>query len=430
MNRSDKLYLEAQKTMPGGVNSPVRSFKGMGISPEFITEGRGCHITSEDGHQYIDYIGAYGPLILGHCHPRVIAAIREASLKGTAYGTPTALEVRMAEKITSFISSMEMVRMVNSGTEATLSAIRLARAITGRDSIIKFNGCYHGHGDSFLIKAGSGALTLGVPDSPGVPPALAELTFVANFNDLESVREIFNSAPNSVAAVIIEPVAGNMGVIPPEDSFLQSLRKLTTDFGALLIFDEVMTGFRVCRGGAQDLYGVEPDLTTLGKVIGGGLPVGAYGGSRELMKQIAPAGPVYQAGTLSGNPLALAAGLTQLEVMDEKDGWTLLEENSKRFAEQITNLIQEMNLPITLNRVGSMLTLFFAEGPIRDFSTATRSDTNRYALFFRSMLTEGIHLPPSQFEALFISLAHEVDDFEQTLEALRKSFRLAFETHL
>ena len=407
MNRSDKLYLEAQKTMPGGVNSPVRSFKGMGISPEFITEGRGCHITSEDGHQYIDYIGAYGPLILGHCHPRVIAAIREASLKGTAYGTPTALEVRMAEKITSFISSMEMVRMVNSGTEATLSAIRLARAITGRDSIIKFNGCYHGHGDSFLIKAGSGALTLGVPDSPGVPPALAELTFVANFNDLESVREIFNSAPNSVAAVIIEPVAGNMGVIPPEDSFLQSLRKLTTDFGALLIFDEVMTGFRVSRGGAQQLYSVEPDLTTLGKVIGGGLPVGAYGGSRELMKQIAPAGPVYQAGTLSGNPLALAAGLTQLEVMDEKDGWTLLEENSKRFAEQITNLIQEMNLPITLNRVGSMLTLFFAEGPIRDFSTATRSDTNRYALFFRSMLAEGIHLPPSQFEALFISLAHE-----------------------
>lgn len=423
MSRSEELYQEAKRTMPGGVNSPVRAFRGIDMAPRFIAEARGCRITDEDGRTYIDYIGAYGPLILGHTHPRVVEALADASKKGTAFGAPTALEVELAEKVTSLVPSVDMVRMVNSGTEATMSAIRLARAATGRDGILKFEGCYHGHGDSFLIQAGSGALTMGVPDSPGVPRALAALTAVARFNDLDSVRHAFEAAPDTIAAIIVEPVAGNMGVVPPAEGFLEGLRQLSEQHGALLIFDEVMTGFRVSPGGAQELYGVTPDLTTLGKVIGGGLPVGAYGGRRDLMEQIAPAGPVYQAGTLSGNPLAMSAGLAQLETLEETNAWDRLETSSRRLEVGLQEILEELSLPLTVNRVGSMLTLFFTEGPVTDFESATQSDTKRHARFFRSMLSHGVHLPPSQFEALFVSLAHEPDDIDRTLEAVRASLK-------
>ena len=427
MSRNEQLYEEAKRYLPGGVNSPVRAFRGIDMAPRFITGARSCRITDEDGREYIDYIGAYGPLILGHAHPRVVDALEDAAKKGTAFGAPTALEVEMAKKVTSLVPSVDMVRMVNSGTEATLSAIRLARAATGRDGILKFEGCYHGHGDSFLIQAGSGALTMGVPDSPGVPASLAALTSLARFNDIDSVQRAFEAEPETIACVIVEPVAGNMGVVPPAEGFLEGLRQVSEQHGALLIFDEVMTGFRVSRGGAQELYGVSPDLTTLGKVIGGGLPVGAYGGRRDLMEQIAPAGPVYQAGTLSGNPLAMSAGLAQLEALEEANAWDRLETRSHQLEVGLEGILSELSLPLTVNRVGSMLTLFFTEGPVTDFESATRSDTKRHARFFRSMLESGVHLPPSQFEALFVSLAHEADDLDRTLEAARSSLRNAFE---
>ena len=427
MSRSEELYEEAKRYMPGGVNSPVRAFRGIDMAPRFITGARGCRITDEDGRDYIDYIGAYGPLILGHTHPRVVKALADTAKRGTAFGAPTALEVALAKKVISLVPSVDMVRMVNSGTEATLSAIRLARAATGREGILKFEGCYHGHGDSFLIQAGSGPLTMGVPDSPGVPRALAALTAVARFNDLDSVRRAFAASPETIAAIIVEPVAGNMGVVPPAEGFLEGLRQLSAQYGALLIFDEVMTGFRVSPGGAQELYGVAPDLTTLGKVIGGGLPVGAYGGRRDLMEQIAPAGPVYQAGTLSGNPLAMSAGLAQLEALEAANAWERLEVSSAQLEGGLKSILSDLSLPLTVNRVGSMLTLFFTEGPVTDFKSATRSDTKRHARFFRSMLEHGVHLPPSQFEALFVSLAHEPDDLDHTLEAARKSLTSAFE---
>ncbi len=426
MDRSDQLYEDAKRYLPGGVNSPVRAFRGIDIAPRFIAEAHGCRLTDEDGRDYIDYIGAYGPLILGHGHPRVLSALEAAIKKGTAFGAPTALEVEIAQKVTALVPSVEMVRMVNSGTEATMSAIRLARAATGRDGILKFEGCYHGHADSFLIQAGSGALTMGVPDSPGVPEALAALTRVARFNDLESVERVFEAAPDTIAAVIVEPVAGNMGVVPPAGGFIQWLRQLADRFGALLIFDEVMTGFRVSRGGAQELYGVRPDLTTLGKVIGGGLPVGAYGGRRDLMEQIAPSGPVYQAGTLSGNPLAMSAGLAQLEQLEQANSWERLETSSEQLASGLMGIVEELSLPLTLNRVGSMMTLFFTGGPVTDFASATGSDTKRHARFFRAMIENGVHLPPSQFEAWFVSLAHEPDDLGHTLDAARKSLLTAF----
>lgn len=428
MSRSEELYQQAQRYMPGGVNSPVRAFRGIDMAPRFMTEGRGCRLKDADGREYIDYIGAYGPLILGHGHPRVVDALTRATEKGTAFGAPTELEVEMAAKVTSLVPSVEMVRMVNSGTEATLSAIRLARAATGRDGIIKFEGCYHGHGDSFLIQAGSGALTMGVPDSPGVPAALAALTYAATFNDLDSVRNVLRAEPEGIAAVIVEPVAGNMGVVPPADGFLPGLRRLCDEHGALLIFDEVMTGFRVSRGGAQELYDVSPDLTTLGKVIGGGLPVGAYGGRRDLMEQISPAGPVYQAGTLSGNPLAVSAGLAQLEALEETDAWTHLETSSAQLESGLRAIVSERSFPVTLNRVGSMLTLFFTEGPVNDFESATSSDTKRHARFFRSMLENGVHLPPSQFEAWFVSVAHGPADLELTIDAATRALEAAFET--
>jgi glutamate-1-semialdehyde 2,1-aminomutase len=425
-NRNEELYRESKQFLPGGVNSPVRSFRGLEIAPRFIAEGRGARIRDEEGREYIDYIGAYGPLILGHGHPAVLEALRRTIERGTSFGAPTALELDLAKKVCTMVPSIEMVRMVSSGTEATMSAIRLARAATGRDGIVKFEGCYHGHGDSFLIRAGSGALTLGVPDSPGVPSALAELTLVATYNDLESVSRLFETRGETVAAVIVEPVAGNMGVVPPAPGFLEGLRELTSRHGALLVFDEVMTGFRVGRGGAQERYGVAPDLTTLGKVIGGGLPVGAYGGRRDLMEMVSPAGPVYQAGTLSGNPLAMSAGLAQLEALEELNAWERLEASSAHLEDGLRGILTDRGLGLALNRVGSMMTLFFTESAVVDFESATRSDTKRHARFFREMLDRGVHLPPSQYEALFVSLAHEQDDLDRTLEAAREGLREAF----
>ena len=423
MDRSEELYRESLRYMPGGVNSPVRAFRGLDVAPRFIVEGKGSRIRDEDGREYIDYIGAYGPLILGHGHPAVIEAVERALARGTSFGAPTALELQLAKKVCALMPSVESVRMVSSGTEATMSAIRLARAATGRDGILKFEGCYHGHGDSFLIRAGSGALTFGVPDSPGVPGALASLTAIARYNDLGSVARIFEAQKGRIAALIVEPVAGNMGVVRPAEGFLQGLRDLCDRAGALLVFDEVMTGFRVAPGGAQELYGVRPDLTTLGKVIGGGLPVGAYGGRRDLMELVSPSGPVYQAGTLSGNPLAMAAGLAQLDALEESNGWERLERSGSYLEKGLLGILSELSLPFAVNRVGSMLTLFFSEGPVSDFETATRSDTRRHAVFFREMLERGVHLPPSQYEALFISLAHETGDLDRTLEAARVSLR-------
>ena len=423
MSRNDELFEESKRYLPGGVNSPVRAFRGIDLAPRFIAEARGCRLIDEEGHELIDYIGGYGPLILGHRHPRVEQAVREALERGTSFGAPTALELELAKKVTEMMPAVEMMRMVSSGTEATLSALRLARAATGREGLIKFEGCYHGHGDSFLIRAGSGALTMGVPDSPGVPRALAALTHAARYNDLDSVRAILEADPERIAAIIVEPVAGNMGVVPPKEGFLAGLRELSTRYGALLIFDEVMTGFRLDRGGAQALYGVKPDLTTLGKVIGGGLPVGAYGGRRELMEQIAPAGPVYQAGTLSGNPLAVSAGLAQLNALDESNAWERLEQISAYLEQGLRDALAELDWPLTLNRVGSMLTLFFTEERVSDFESAVRADTRAHARFFRGMLERGVHLPPSQFEALFVSLAHATSDVDETLEAARESLR-------
>ncbi|MGH9320332.1 MAG: glutamate-1-semialdehyde 2,1-aminomutase [Vicinamibacteria bacterium] len=426
MGKSEELFRESCRYMPGGVNSPVRAFRGLDLAPRFIVGGRGSRIRDEDGREYIDYIGAYGPLILGHRHPAVMEALERVLEHGTGFGAPTALELEMARKVSSIMPSVEMVRMVSSGTEATLSAVRLARAATKRDGILKFEGCYHGHGDSFLIRAGSGALNMGVPDSPGVPGALASLTFIARYNDLDSVARILDAQPEKIAAVVVEPVAGNMGVVPPAVGFLPGLRELCDRSGALLIFDEVMTGFRVSRGGAQELYGIASDLTTLGKVMGGGLPVGAYGGRRDLMEQVAPSGPVYQAGTMSGNPLAMSAGLAQLATLEELNAWDRLEASGAHLERGLVEIRSERGLPFAVNRVGSMLTLFFTDGEVRDFESATRSDTGRHAVFFREMLERGVHLPPSQYEALFVSLAHSSHDLDRTLEAARASLEIAY----
>ena len=427
MGRNEELYEASKKLLPGGVNSPVRAFQNVGLAPRFIKEARGCRFTDEDERTYIDYIGAYGPLILGHRHPRIEDALHQAIEKGTSFGAPTALELEMAKTVCSMVPSVEMVRMVNSGTEATLSAVRLARAVTGRDGIVKFAGCYHGHSDSFLIKAGSGALTMSVPDSPGVPQKLSEETLVARFNDLDSVETIFNKNSDRIAVVIVEPVAGNMGVVPPQPGFLNGLRELCTREGTLLVFDEVMTGFRVARGGAQELYGVGPDLTTLGKVIGGGLPVGAYGGSHELMEQVSPAGPVYQAGTLSGNPLAMSAGLAQLQTLEELKAWKMLESKAATLELGLRKILDELELDLTINRVGSMMTLFFKAPPVKHFESASESDTERHMRFFRAMLERGVHLPPSQYEAWFISLAHEESDLNATLVAARDSLQQVYD---
>jgi glutamate-1-semialdehyde 2,1-aminomutase len=376
-----------------------------------------------DGQEYIDFVCSWGPLIFGHAHPKVIDAVRQALDKGTSFGASTELEIRIAERICDMVPSVEMVRMVNSGTEAAMSAIRLARAATGRDGIIKFEGCYHGHGDSFLIKAGSGALTMGVPDSPGVPAGLASDTLIARYNDLESVGAMFDANRSRIAAVIVEPVAGNMGVVPPASQFLEGLRAICSREGALLIFDEVITGFRLGRGGAQERFGVIPDLTVLGKIIGGGLPAAAYGGRRDLMEQMAPLGPVYQAGTLSGNPLAVSAGLAQLELLEDIKPWDELERKSALLENGFRDTLKELGLNLALNRVGSMMTLFFTEPEVRDMATAGRSDTSRHASYFRAMLERGVYLAPSQFEALFVSHAHTDNDLERTIIAARESLQ-------
>lgn len=416
--RSQQLFERAQRTIPGGVNSPVRAFKSVGGTPIFISKGEGAYLFDVDGNRYIDYIGSWGPFILGHAHPRVVAAI-EHTLKhvGTSFGAPTELEIQLAELISTLVPSMEMVRMVNSGTEACMSAIRLARGYTGREKIIKFEGCYHGHGDSFLIRAGSGALTLGVPDSPGVTKGTAQDTLTATFNDIDSVRQLVHQYPNQIAAIIIEPIGGNMGVVPARAEFLQALRELCTAEGIVLIFDEVMTGFRVALGGAQSLYGITPDLTTMGKIIGGGLPVGCYGGKREIMRRVAPAGDIYQAGTLSGNPLAMSAGLETLRILAEENPYAELEEKGKYLETGFAENLRKLGLGLCLKRVGSMMCLFMTEQDVLDFKTATTSNTQKYAAYFHAMLQRGIYLAPSQYEAMFFSIQHGEKELEQTIKS-------------
>jgi glutamate-1-semialdehyde 2,1-aminomutase len=416
--KSSKLFQKAQTLIPGGVNSPVRAFKSVGLTPLFIKRASAAFVWDEDRNKYIDYVGSWGPMILGHANPAIIKAIREVAKRGTSFGAPTNLEVKIAELITKSIPSIEMVRMVNSGTEATMSAIRLARAYTGRDKIIKFEGCYHGHGDSFLIKAGSGALTLGVPDSPGVPTNIAINTITARYNDLDSIRMCFEQNHNQVAAVIVEPIVGNMGCVPPVQGFLHGLRTLCDQYKALLIFDEVMTGFRVALGGAQLLYDIKPDLTTLGKIIGGGLPVGAYGGKKEIMQMVAPLGSMYQAGTLSGNPLAMTAGFTLLRILNaNKMIYKQLEQRSAHLEQGLRDNLNKLGLGYTINRAGSMFTLFFTSKPVTDYESARTSDTSKFSNYFKAMLEQGIYLPPSQFEAAFISTAHSERIIEKTIKA-------------
>jgi glutamate-1-semialdehyde 2,1-aminomutase len=426
MSRNKQLFDNARAVMPGGVNSPVRAFRSVNLDPVFIAPGKGCRITDYDGNEYIDFVGSWGPLILGHAHEEILAAINETAARGTSFGAPTKLEIDLAEKIIDMVPSVEMVRMVNSGTEATMSAVRLARGATGRDKILKFEGCYHGHGDSFLIKAGSGALTLGEPSSPGVPKDVANGTLTAQYNDLQSVQRLFDENPDEIAAVIVEPIAGNMGVILPADGFLEGLRVICDKSGAILIFDEVMTGFRVHPGGAQALWNIRPDLTTMGKVIGGGLPAAAYGGKKELMKKVAPDGPVYQAGTLSGNPLAVAAGLKTLEIVTRPGFYENLNKKANAFFDRTKTFVAENNLPLTVNHVNSMGCLFFKEGGVCDFADAVQSDTDRFSMYFGSLLEAGVYIAPSQYEALFISSAHSDQDLETALEKIAHALKMCF----
>ena len=417
--RSKEAFARANGVLPGGVNSPVRAFKSVGREPIFIAKGQGARLWDIDGNSYLDYVLSWGPLILGHAHPVVVGAIKAAAERGTSYGAPTEIETECAEEVIKAFPSMEMVRMVSSGTEATMSALRLARGVTGRNKIIKFEGCYHGHGDSLLIKAGSGALTFGVPTSPGVPSSVASQTIVAQYNDLEGLKEFFKECGEDIAAVILEPVTGNMGVVLPQPGFLAGLRTLTQDYGSLLIFDEVMTGFRVSYGGAQGRYQIDPDLTCLGKVIGGGLPVAAYGGKRKYMEQVAPSGPIYQAGTLSGNPLAMAAGLATLKLLQQEGVYEGLEKKTTRLAEGLQSIAQELGFPIWVNSVGAMFSAFFTDQPVIDFKSACSSDVERFGSFFRGMLERGIYLAPSQYEAVFLSAAHTDADIDYTLEQAR-----------
>ncbi len=421
--KSKGLFQEAKEYIPGGVNSPVRAFKSVGIDPVFITKGNGSKIYDVDGNEYIDYVQSWGPLILGHRHPKVISALHECLEIGTSFGAPTELETVLAKMVIDAVSSIEMVRMVNSGTEATMSALRLARGYTKRNKVVKFEGCYHGHADSFLIKAGSGALTLGVPTSPGVPENISNNTLTAPFNDLETLRKIFEAEGDDIAAVIIEPVAGNMGCVPTLPGYLKGLSELTKEYGALLIFDEVMTGFRVAYGCAQSLYDIKPDLTTFGKVIGGGLPVGAYGGKKEIMEQISPAGPIYQAGTLSGNPLAMTAGIATLTALKEPGVYEELDRKAAKLAEGLATAAKEVGVTATFTRVGAMFTTFFTDQTVVDFETAMTCNTEKFGIFFRKMLEQGIYLAPSQFEAGFMSLAHTDEDIEKTIQASYEGFR-------
>lgn len=420
--RSAQLWKEANRVMVGGVNSPVRAFKGVGGDPFFVAEGNGAWITDADGNRCIDYVLSWGPLVLGHSHPKVVDAVTKAMAKGSSFGIPTEAEIRLAERIVELVPSIEKVRLVNSGTEATMSAIRLARGYTKRDLVVKIEGCYHGHVDGLLVKAGSGLTTLGVPTSPGIPAGYASCTLTMPYNDLDAATALFKEYGHAIACIIIEPVAGNMGVVLPEPGYLEGLRALTKKHGALLIFDEVMTGFRVALGGAQQRYTITPDLTVLGKVIGGGLPVGAYGGPASIMDHVSPVGPIYQAGTLSGNPLATAAGLATLEVLSSPGVVESVEKSLETLCDGLGALAREAGIPVCQTRVGSMACMFFTGGPVRNYEEATASNTKHYATFFWTMLENGVYLAPSQFEAMFMSSAHGTNELDRTLEAAKKAF--------
>jgi len=421
--KSKELFKKAKQIIPGGVNSPVRAFKSVGGEPLFIKKASGSRIYDIDGNEYIDYVGSWGPMIVGHSNPKVVSALKKAIVNGTSYGAPTELEVQLAEMVIKAFPSIEMVRMVNSGTEATMSAIRLARAYTKRNKVIKFEGCYHGHVDSLLVKAGSGAATLGLPDSPGVPPDFAKNTITIPFNDIERVKDVLKKEGEKIACIILEPVIGNIGVVPPKKGFLHGLREVTKKYGIVLIFDEVMTGFRVAYGGTQELYNIKADLTCLGKIIGGGLPVGAYGGKREIMEMVAPAGPVYQAGTLSGNPLAMTAGIETLKILSKSGIYKKLDKISEKLCKGMEDGARESGIPVYSTRVGSMFSMFFTDKEVIDYTTAKTSDINRFSKYFSLMLKGGIYLAPSQFEAGFVSLAHSDSDIDRTIEVSRKTLK-------
>ncbi len=419
--KSEALFAEAQRLMPGGVNSPVRSFRAVTGTPPFIASGGGARVTDVDGNEYIDYLGSWGPLVLGHAHPSVVTVLERAARGGSSFGAPVEQEVQLARLITGALPSIESLRLVNSGTEACMSAIRLARAFTGRDKIIKFAGNYHGHADGLLVRAGSGGLTHGIPTSAGVPESYASETLVADFNDFDSVEQLFNSYPNAIAGIIVEPVAGNMGVVPPAPGFLEGLRRITAHDGAMLIFDEVITGFRVGAGGAQGLYGIMPDITTLGKIIGGGLPVGCYGGRREIMERVAPLGDMYQAGTLSGNPLAVSAGVATLTELQKPGVYEQIDRLAVRLTEGISAAFRDAEVPGTINRVGSMFTGFFNPGPVESLAQVEQSDAAAYGRYFHALLERGVYIAPSQFEAGFVSTAHTESDIDTTIERVREA---------
>lgn len=422
-DQSARLFTLAKALLPGGVNSPVRACRSVGCDPLFVRRAAGCLITDVDGNEFIDFVGSWGPMILGHAHPEVVEAIQRTAADGTSFGAPCPLEVELADMVCRSVPSLEKVRFVSSGTEATMSAVRLARGYTGRKVVVKFDGCYHGHADTFLVRAGSGVITLGIPGSPGVPEDIVKNTLSIPYNDTVTLERTLRDESLDIACVIVEPVAGNMGVVPPDEDFLQTLRRITSELGIVLIFDEVITGFRLALGGAQERFGITPDLTCLGKIIGGGLPVGAYGGRAEIMDRVAPDGPVYQAGTLSGNPLAMAAGLAMLKVVRRPGFYEELEEKSDWFAAEMTGILARVGVPTVLNRVGSMMTCFFTPDPVRDYESALRADTDRYGRYFRAMLDGGVWLAPSQFEAAFISAAHGRDHLEKALAVTESSFK-------